>query len=246
MRALGVRAVYELGNVMQDIEEMSLLCQELLSSDRTVPGLLVAVETFAIAVMSCASTRPYPSHVVECIRKADALLPDSTLVSCALCACKAYRFKETYSIDDYNDAMVTFDKFIADRSHPDSPGKHLETVLDVAACTAEYRFAIYGNPEYLEEAIVRRRNQLASTSPGSFRRDAIIQSLSRLERIRSNSFGVAIGLQGARPSIPEVLYLQVPPLKPPHPLISKRRAHSHGVEFLLDKLQSRFHELDEI
>ena len=244
LRALGVRAVYELGNVMQDIEEMSLLCHELLSSDRTVPGLFVVVQRLAIAVLSCMSMRPQPSHVIESISKAHALFPKSTTIFFAHCACKAHRFTETYSLDDYNDAMATFDKFIASRPYADIPGKHLEPALDMAASTAEYRFRIYGNPEYLEEAIVRRRDHLASTSPGSFRRDAIIQSLARLERTRSNSFGVANGPQRAHPNIPKVLHL--PPLQSPHPAISEHRAGPNSTKYLLDKFQTRFHEIEEI
>ena len=242
--ALSVRLAYELGNGMQDVEEMSSLCQDLLSSDPTMPGLLVHVELFAKAVLFCiySLARPFPSHVIECISKANALLPGSATVAFALCACKFFRFLETVSIDDYNDAMATFDEFVAVRSQADTPGI-LQPFLSMAASMAEYRCWIFGNPEYLEEAIVRKRDHLASTSPGSFRRDVIVRSLAKLERARFNLFGVAAGLQGARPSIPQVLYL--PPLKSSHPDISEHLARSPG-EPVLHKLQSQFNQIEEI
>ncbi len=71
-----------------------------------------------------------------------------------------------------------------------------------------------------------------------------IEHLARLERTRSNSFGVASAPQGARPNIQKVLYL--PPLKPSRPSLSKDRARSEGYHFLLDKIQGRHNELEEI
>jgi len=152
--------------------------------------------------------------------------------------------KKRFSIDDYKYAIVTLHKFIAIRSHPDSPGKHIEAALYMAATLAKHRFSINGNPEYLEEAIVRYRDHLAYTSPGSFWHEPVVQSLEKLERTRSNLFGVANNLQGVHPSIPQVLHFR--PLKSPHPAISENFCHLHGYNFLLDNLESRRHQVEEV
>jgi len=95
---LGVRVVYKLGNIIQDIEEMALLCQAAKSSSSAlqrsslrlrIPRCwtsyvgLISAKRFAMAVISYIPTRSYrsyPPHIIECIRKANTLFPDLTLI----------------------------------------------------------------------------------------------------------------------------------------------------------------------
>ena len=116
----------------------------------------------------------------------------------------------------------------------------------MATTLAKHRFSIYGNPEYSEEAIVRYQDHLAYTPPGSFWHEPVVQSLEKLERTRSNLFGVANNLQGVHPSIPQVLHFR--PLKSPHPAVSDSEnfCHLHGYNFLLDNLESRHHQVEEV
>jgi CHAT domain-containing protein len=209
--ALAHQVVMEPGNKMQTIEEISVLCRDLLSSDFSTgkPNLTDVIQRFAEAV--CAYLRDslghLPQQVIECLREANRRLPDIDDVSFALFYHFSHRFDVTQSNEDYEHAMTLLDKIIASHSPADSPTENLKHSLTQAAHLAYLRFVFYGNPEYLEEAIVRKRAHLGSISLEDPERGDIIQSLVDLERTRFDEFDISNGLPDAHLSNPKVVDL---------------------------------------
>ena len=192
VHALVLQVQLEPGKAMQGIEEMSILCRELLSSDLPKQGIGEPVENFSRAVLiSFIYQWNQPSQqIIDCLDEANLHLPDSQITSFALFRCFDLRFYITKSDEDYDNAMVALNKMLAGNSPTDSPGPYLGQALHAAAGLASDRFRYYGNPEYLEEAISRYRAILDSTSPDDPSRGGIIQSLVQLERSRFDEFGV--------------------------------------------------------
>ena len=96
------------------------------------------------------------------------------------------------SNDDYDDAIAILDKIIASHSSADDPDlrSRTQTVAGLAATLGHGRFYFYGKPEYLEEAIFRRRAHL-STLPLEYPdRHTFIQFVTDVERERFDEFGV--------------------------------------------------------
>jgi CHAT domain-containing protein len=207
VRALQVKV--EPDTMLNGVEEMSVLCRELLSAGLSEPDGNVAFESFAQAVMTCFQHSPgQPSQqVVECLREAHTHLPNLLVIPQALFMSFVFRFLTTKSNDDYEDAMAFFDKDIALHSPADNPNPLLGPASYLAATMAYGRLTFYGNPEYLEEAIFRYRACLDLYSPADPLRGAIIQTLERLERSRFKEFGVTHGhrLPESCSSSPEVI-----------------------------------------
>ena len=207
VRALAFRVELGPGNVTQGVEEMSILCRELVSSDLSGPELNVSVEDYARAVLPYLYNSLNPSQqVIECLREANARLPDSHVVSFALSKYLFHRFFETQSNEYYENAMALLDKAIASHSPEDGPGENLRRSLTLAAQFARYRFVFCENPDYLEDAIIRTRAHLGSISLEDPERGDIIQSLVELEatlrRIRYHKW-----YSRSDPSNPEIVDL---------------------------------------
>jgi CHAT domain-containing protein len=190
--ALALQVQLEPGNAIQGVEEMSILCRELLSSDLPKQDIGDTVESFARAVLiSLIYQWNQPSQqMIDCLEEASMHLPDSQIISFALFRYFELRFFITKSDDDYENAMDALDKMLAGNASTDSPGPYLAQALHAAAGLAGDRFRYYEDPKYLEEALSRYRAILDSTSPGDPDRGGIIQSLVELERRRSDEFGV--------------------------------------------------------
>src|SRR5216683_2884394 len=109
--SLALQVESGVGNVDQDIEEMMVLCDELLNSDTSTDYLTGAIITFADTVL-CTSTvmaRIPSEKVIGCLRAAHRRLPLHK-VSVALAQCLYYRFDMTVSEDDYNEGMAILDE----------------------------------------------------------------------------------------------------------------------------------------
>jgi len=188
--ALALQVDLERGNAMHGIEEMSVLCRELLSSDALEQDLNPAVESFAGTLLAhMKDTFDHPSQqVIKCLCEANTRLPDSHPVSLALSLASSLRFRGTKSDDDYECAMGHLDKLIASRFPVCGPDKTLRQHLSLAATLAVLRSLIYRNPEHLEEAISRTRAHLGFVSIEDPERGEIIRTLAELVRRRAKEF----------------------------------------------------------
>ena len=182
----------EHGNAMHKVEEMSVLCRELLSSNTSENVLNYTVGHFAETTFAHISdTLDPPSHqVIECLCEANTRLLDSHSVSMALSSAFILRFSATRSNGDYEYAMGHLDKLIASHFPVGSPSNTLKQHLGLATGLAMLRSAYYSTPEHIEEAISRTRAQLGLLSVEDPDRGEIIQNLAELVRRRANEFGV--------------------------------------------------------
>ena len=143
----------------RDIEEMATLCRELLRSHAPDGLVFSAVETLVKAITNKPSSQPPPDQAIECLREVNIRFPDLDNVSITLLFSLYRRFQETQSHADYEDAISIVD---ADGSFTDPWS--VKFASSMAVGIAQCRFYIYGNPEYLEEAISRIRVYLRTLS----------------------------------------------------------------------------------
>jgi hypothetical protein len=197
-------------DVMTTLNQMSVLCRELLTSDEVTERLPFATTALVRVVFDLIgrSTQP-PEQLIECLREANARLPDLHQVPYALSWCLAMRFNETKSNDDYDDAMAILDKIIASHSSADDPDlrSRAQGAAKLAATFAYGRFMDYKKPDHLEEAIFCHRAYLSTLTLEDPERRNCIQYLTDLEKKRSDEFGVKITDSKARFPDPEVIGL---------------------------------------
>jgi len=173
----------------RNIEEMAILCRELLSLDAPDKVLLNAAKTMAKAIQNepFSFGRPPPDQAIECLREANIRFPDLETVSLELIMSLLQRFVVTHSHADYEDAMS-----IADRPFT-YPG-FVQVASYMAVEFALSRFYFYGNPEYLEEAIFRIHTCLGTMSSEDPERQEMTWFLESLEKARFNELSTPSNL----------------------------------------------------
>ena len=208
VHALSVRVELELGDVMLDIEEMAVLCLELLNSatSPTSPiGSIMALVRVLNAQFGRWIERKEPSEkVIECLREANLRLPDLHEVSVALAWSLFNRFHLTYSSPDYEEGTAILDKIITFRAPGGRLTQNQEIASRLIASFAQVRSTMFGKPEYLEQAIYRLRSLLGRTSLDDPLQPVIVQALSLLQGMRFDDPNVTTSLPEARLGNPEV------------------------------------------
>ena len=206
--ALSLQVELEIGDAIQDIEEMAVLCRDLLNPDISEDYPMQAIMPFSGAVITefdKKNTEGPSQEVIEVLRKAMIAQPDLDLVSFALARCLCTRFQMTFLIDDYEEVMPMLDRIIA--SH--SPGDGLNTFQDKAIwmiiSLVLGRTNTYPNPEDLENPIYRLRSLLSITFLEDSHRSAITELLRSYERKRSQYFGVTGSLVESHSGDPNVV-----------------------------------------
>ena len=189
---LTVQIGLEPRNAMQCLEEMAVLFLKQFSSNLFWPELTSAVEIFSRAVRISMPylSGPPSQQIIECLREANARLPDSPYILIALSKTIHHRFFFTQSDEDYEGAMALLDNFVTSHSPAESPNQYLTDVLSVAADIAHSGSILYGTPEHLEEAISCTHAHLVSTSPEDPKRGDIVRSLEELKMTRLKDFGI--------------------------------------------------------
>ncbi|KAI9453910.1 CHAT domain-containing protein [Lactarius psammicola] len=186
-----------IGDTMQDIEEMTILCRELLSSDISKDYPTEAIMPFSGAIITefdKKNAKEPPQEVIEVLRMATIPQPDLDFVSFALARCLCTRFQMTFAIDDYEEVMPILDRIIP--SH--HPGEGLNTMQDKAiwmiVSLVLARTNTHPKPDYLEDSIYRLRALLRNPSLEVSHRSSITEILGILEKKRFEYFGVTGGL----------------------------------------------------
>jgi CHAT domain-containing protein len=180
---------------MTSLEQMTVLCRELLTSDDLTGHPAHAIRALARVVSNLGGPDLdilSSEQLIECLREANARLPDFHDVPYALSLCIFMRFDATKSNDDYDDAVAVLDRIIASHSSADDPDlrSSAQAAARLAAAIATNRFSLYEKPEYREDAIFRRHVQLSTVPLEDPDRNASIQHLIRLQRGRFDDFGV--------------------------------------------------------
>ena len=208
IRALGIQVELELGDGTQDIEEMTVLCCELITSN-DFPS--AAFMSLGEAVLSeFARGRPIKSldAVIECLRDAVRVCPPgSHFIMYALATALGTRFNETHSHDDYEGATVLLERIL----DPDQPGGCTDSMRSLASSRvtllAQNRSAIFENPEYSEVAISRLRAELNSSSLDERIRVRVVDRLASCVINRFTNYSLTDSLQEAHAYISEVVGL---------------------------------------
>ena len=170
-----------------NIEEMTVLCRELLRLDASDGLVRSAVEALdkAIHDKPILVGRPPPDQAIECFRDAHFRFPDSERVCCALLLSLTNRFMAAHSHADYDEAMS-----IVDSSSLTLP-LYVQMASSSAVELALSRFYFYGSPEHLEEAMFRIRNFLRIAPSEDPSREDMTRFLENLEKARLKEFFVA-------------------------------------------------------
>ena len=197
--ALAIQAVMRLGHVGQDIEEMAVLCHELLKSDVSTSSVTGYIMNLAIALKHqrgrSNELREPSNKVIECLREASILLPDSQDVSVAFAWSLFDRFRISHSNDDYEEATTILEN-VAWISG-DKLTQIQEEALVLVTLFAQGRSVMFRRPEYLEQAILRTRTLLAELPPEHPRYYSLKHWLAHTQGRRSDGSGTANGLEGA-------------------------------------------------
>jgi hypothetical protein len=215
--ALLLQSHSEPGHALQYVEEILVLCHELLAldvSESILNAIFSRLGEFGEAIINTDHFSSYQRlrQLIECLREAHARLPHLPDISFAFFSTLLLRFDRTGSNDDYEDAIAALDKVIASRSSVNSSAKtnmQLTIAMHCAAASAFTRFSFYRNPENLEEAIIRLRTYLeTSATPADVEDDnrAIAMGcLKYLKRTRFDEFGLTYNSQKERSRDPEVV-----------------------------------------
>ncbi|KAI0298414.1 hypothetical protein B0F90DRAFT_718137 [Multifurca ochricompacta] len=168
VRALAIQVEFRVGDGIRDIQEMVVLCRELLTSDSSAGYPTNAIIFLAGAVLDtfCSGDQVQPlDEVIECLQEALKKCPPGLhQVSLALGGALTIRFVLFHSNDDYEEATTILDEVIDSYSKGDDRGPYYTYSMALATLLAHARSVMYENPEYSEEAISRCRVFLNSSS----------------------------------------------------------------------------------
>jgi len=197
--ALAHQALLELGDVMQDIEEMTDLFLELLNSD--ISTISIDSITFFARVVklqhrSWDEGQGPPAKVIDCLRKAKIRVPNSDELSITLACTLLDRFFITISNDDYEEGTAILDKFLTSHTPGDEPSQYQEVLMSIF-WFAHARSMASGKPEHFEEVICRLRNLLRWIPLEHPARHYAVELLTSFQSTHFEDFGVG-GLREKR------------------------------------------------
>ncbi|KAH9032353.1 CHAT domain-containing protein [Lactarius deliciosus] len=210
------------------IEEMAVLCHELLTSDTsnddTTDSLTHLAGVFLSKFSLSAPDQPL-NQIIECLRLARKHRLDMG-VSFALAASLLCRYLTTFVNDDYEEAVSALDEIIASTSTGVSrwQDEFILTTRYLAKTLALIRSIAHSTPEYLEEAIYRAR----TLSDPSSENDIFAEITARL---RFHFFG---SIEGLEASSNEALYT---PLSQAAPVRSSGNDDDPEIDPTFEKLK---------
>ncbi|KAI9454293.1 hypothetical protein BJY52DRAFT_1225163 [Lactarius psammicola] len=157
VHALALQVELEAGNVMQSIDEMAILCRELLmdASDSDTIGPITLFAEVVASKISPFAPDPPSNQVIEFLRLVRKYKPDLRNARYALAWSLSCRYFITCVNDDYEEAVSIFDEIIASSSLEDDQDELMATIQGAVTALAKVRSALHGNPEYSEEAMYR-------------------------------------------------------------------------------------------
>ena len=191
IQALGTQVKLGVGNGTQDIKEMVVLCNELLSSNK--PEVVSAAAlTFGWAVYKLLAARRLPTElqdeVIECFRDAvKACQPASYKVMFMLAELIGRRFLQKHSPGDYEEAIAILEKLLEPGGCPGSFRRGPSSLASDLACA---RSDFLREPEYAEVATSLLREELNSPALDERSRIKCISRLASQIRLRFEAYGL--------------------------------------------------------
>ena len=208
IRALGVEVEFEAGDGEKDIEEMTVLCHKLITSNDFPASAFMSLSEAANAEVTRGRPINSLDKVIECLRyAARACPPGSHSILYALATALGARFYETYSHDDYEGAITLLERIIVPNQLGECANSLRSLASSRATFLAEIRSRIFENPEYSEVAISRLRAELSSSSLDERIRVRVADSLVVCAINRFENYGLTDSLQEANSCISETVRL---------------------------------------
>ncbi|KAI9433438.1 CHAT domain-containing protein [Lactarius psammicola] len=157
--ALAFQVEVEAGNVIQNIDEMSVLCRELLmdASDGDAIGPITLFANVVASKISPFAPDPPSNQVIEFLRLVRKYKPDVSEARYALAWSLNCRYCMTFVNDDYEEAASIFDEIITSSSAGEGQGESVANIQETVTILATIRSTVHKTPEYTEEAIYRAR-----------------------------------------------------------------------------------------
>ncbi|KAH9022593.1 hypothetical protein EDB84DRAFT_493680 [Lactarius hengduanensis] len=209
LNVLAFQVEWEASNAVQNIEEMAVLCHELLTSDASdgdTTRSIALIANNAKAISSNISSWGVLSQplnltqTIKCLRLARIHKPDLQAAHTALALCLCIRYVTTFVNDDYEEAASILDESITSSS-PSSLGVSQDEFLAglqfLVTGMAVHRSRTHQTPEYSEEALYRARAFLASPSLEVFSHPSAVLSLEDIAKQRFHYFGHIEGLEAS-------------------------------------------------
>ncbi|KAI9441951.1 hypothetical protein BJY52DRAFT_1377631 [Lactarius psammicola] len=198
--ALALQVELEAGNVMQNIEEIAVLCHELLTSDASE-----GVTTHSVTVLSDVVRSKFGlwvpeqplDQVIECLRAARKYRPDLCEARLTLARSLGYRYCITFANHDYEEAASILDGIITSSSPGDSQNKIVAEAQLFVGALAMTRSVTHETPEYLEEAIYRTHASLDSPFVKESNRSTSAFNLEGAAKQRCRHFGPIEGIENS-------------------------------------------------
>jgi CHAT domain-containing protein len=195
----------------QNINEMVVLCRELLTSEsKTTDFPICAFKSLDQAVdTEFNRRRPIQSldEVIECLRDAVEVCPPGSYVLFALANQLCTRFTGTHSNVDYEEATALLERILDPNQPKECPESIRVRASSLATALAHTRSTVFKNPEYSEVAISRLRTELSSPSINERRRVLITESLEIQSRLRFAQYSLAESLEEANSYTSQVVGL---------------------------------------
>ncbi|KAH9171556.1 CHAT domain-containing protein [Lactarius sanguifluus] len=208
VQALAAQVELKTGDGTRNIEEMLVLCRELLTFDLSADFPVGAFESLKQAVNAeYVRERPIPllDEVIECLRGAVKVCPPGSYeVLLALADQVCTRFFQTRSNDDYEEATVLLETILDPNQPGECPDSTRGSASSLASALALVRSVIFENPENTEMAISRVRALLSSSSIDEGIRFHATESLSILVRGRFRDYSLTESLEEANSYLSQV------------------------------------------
>ncbi|KAH8991564.1 CHAT domain-containing protein [Lactarius akahatsu] len=206
LNVLAFQVELEASNAVQNIEEMAVLCHELLTSDASDGDTTRSIALISKAISSKISSWGVPSQplnltqTIKCLRLARIHKPDLQVAHTALALCLGIRYVTTFVNDDYEEAASILDECITSSS-PSSLGVSRDEFLAglqfLVTGMAVHQSRTHQTPEYSEEVLYRARAFLASPSLEVLSRPSAVFSLEDIAKQRFRYFGYIEGLEAS-------------------------------------------------
>ena len=199
VEALAFQVKSESGDVMIKIGEISLLCDELLTSNAPDRFTSRSIVRFADAVSY--KFRVWDpdlplDQVIGCLQLARMRKPKLRVVHGVLALCLYSRYSMNLVNDDYEAASSILGEIIS--SPGESQDEYLAVLQPLVASMAVIRSQTHTTPEYSEGAIYRARAHLVDHPFDTF----FLRSLESIAKQRLHHFGSIEGIEASSGSSP--------------------------------------------
>ena len=210
IQALWAQITSGAGNWTQEIKEMVVLCDELLTSNKSKDVPTTAVMYLGEAVTHIAVTHGLPSdmldEMIDCLRDAVKVCPlaaASYKVMFALANALGNRFMKTHSKkEDYEEATVILERILEPGGCPDS----FRVMPVMFAITLPYeRSTFCREPEYSEVVISRIRSEFRSPAFDERLRPLFNSILVTQASLRFSEYSLDESLEEANSNISQLV-----------------------------------------